>query len=389
MRITDMLQTETPRPALEDRVFEGFVDICPNPVVVDATDVATLFMEMTINNEAGKSADEREEIKTFEAALGTSTGWQVASFFQFDFSTLGCCAPPFENFVIEFDMRQASEDAAKALGQSYDPRDTVDFGKTAASFSTFTREDWINKIQADALYRKQGNDIGGASGPTVRELEDLPFRWMMCVLTWRSEPGYGLRGPLSTWIIPLDDEGKVFIEPDGGRVVDTDKPMRLMHASGLGPHSRDRLRSNSYALSQGWTVLVPALLALNFMHTPRTTKKAEGYHDLVEHEETGRIARKYLERNFRPMVKWHTLDITPLREAVRRAHGGSMPRDFGSLAKALHVVRGHSATYMPNTYFGRQHDRPITVFRPSFRRGDIRAGIIAKEYHLDAGEASA
>lgn len=388
MRITDLLLTETPRPYMDDEPFTDFDVLCPDPVVIDGTDVSALFMEMTMKRDI-TDAEKDEILDMAEAVDNDGVGWQMANFFQFDFSQIGVVAPPFDNFVIEFDQRQAMQTSVTNLGIPRPPNAAaieVAMGRSAASFTTMTREGWESGVL-------KGLNPGGGylpnailDGPTMAELQRLPYRWVYTVVTWRYIPGGGLRGPVSTWIIPLDEEGRLFIDPYHEETNPTSTNRNLFYAMSLGPKSSrgdgegPTGTANQVAICQGWQVILPALLTLSFMHTPRTTKDREGYHDLVEHEVTGRQAKKYLQRHFRPMTKWSVLDIEPLRRAIREANGGSMPRDFAGLNKALHIVRGHTATYMPNTYFGRKHDRPITVFRPSYKRGDAKHGVAQKDY---------
>lgn len=388
MRMTDMLMTETPRPCLGDPPFTEFMSLCPNPVVIDGTDVYALFSQMTMHSEYTKSEEEKEEIWEFEQALGTA-GWQMAQFFQHDFSTMGCVAPPFDNFVIEFNVRDAMDKAMSESGIDLKPTDTLHLGQYAAVFAILEREVWEDVVQADKQTAWARNFI---TGPTLDQMNELPYRWIYTVTTFRKPVGGQVQGPTSTWIIPVDHDGMLFMadtesSPTGGKG-------SVLAAAALGPRPTNSgieagKVSDHYAITQGWQVVLPALLTLSFLHTPKSTKDREGYHDLIPSPEpNARQARKYLERNFVPMVKWHTLDISPLRRAVREAHGGGFPKDWKSLTKALHVVRGHTATYMPNTYFGKKHDRPITVFRPSYKRGDVRAGVVQKEYRVDTGEAS-
>lgn len=385
MRLTDMLQTETPRPCLGDAPFTEFTSLCPNPVVIDATDVYALFMQMTMNSEYDKTEKQREEVSAFEDALGTA-GWQMAQFFQFDFRNIGCVAPPFDNFVIEFDLHEATKSAMTANGMDIKPADLVGLGQYAAAFCILDQQVWNEKVSRGAAAFARNF----VTGPTLREMDDLNFRWIYCITTYRKPVGKGIQGPCATWLIPVDHDGNLYMAENNL----TDGRETVLAAAALGPQPRyndeeERRLCDHYAITQGWQVVLPALLALSFLHTPKTTKDREGYHDLVEAPEpNARMARKYLQRNFVPLVKWHTLDISPLRRAVREAHGGGFPTDWKGLAKALHTVRGHTATYMPNTYFGKKHDRPITVFRPSYRRGDVKAGVVSKEYRLDSGEAS-
>lgn len=374
MRLTDYLLTETPRPALGDKPFTGFADLYPDPTVIDYTDAHSLWMQMTM-------FDEPEfEYSHADGVLGEGTAWQVMQFLNFDFSTIGVVAPPFENFVMEADVRESMEIVGREMGIKFSSNQFLNVGRTACAFTAIDRERWL-----DDIYRERHTLLRNAlHGTDMRTINALPFRWIYMVTTYLYFPGKGMMGPTSTWAIPVDQDGKLFTNSDPHP-----DNQHLVHALCLGPlppgdDADAKSFSDAYAIQQGWAVLLPSLLALSFMHTPRTTKKAEGYHDVHEGEMPGsKVQRKYLERNFRPMTRWSRLDIRPLREAIRSANGGTMPTSIDALKKALHVVRGHSRTYMPNTYFGRKHDRPITVFIPSFRRGDARAGVVQKEYTLN------
>jgi hypothetical protein len=194
-------------------------------------------------------------------------------------------------------------------------------------------------------------------------------------------------GPMSDYFIPVSPEGKPFLrsrkDKDRLPVAEDEEGTLWAIACPCKPRDKwdeeDNLPSRS-AAAQGWQSIVPALLTINFMHTPQGER---GYHNRVEHVPEGRYAKKFLQRNFRPLTRWYTLDIRPMLEAVREANGGANPRTMESFIKALHVVRGHYAHYPPNTYFGRKHEGWITVFRPAYRRGDVKAGVISKDYRID------
>lgn len=384
MRMTDMLLTETPRPILGDKPFTEFINLmCGGtqepPVVIEATDVAALFMEMSTEDVFGHvvTRDNNPEERK------NGTNWQVDQFFAFDFTTLGNVAPPFTSFVIEVDVREAMQRVANSHGIDLEPRQIANVGKTACAFTAVERDRWIEQVHKQASQPRWSQLRNSLKSDDMASMMALPYRWMYVVTTYLYQPGVGLRGPAATWLIPVDADGNLFMYGDVER-----KDPRLIRAFAMGPvptfdDAQGDIESDCWAVTQGWMTVLPALLAVSLLHTPKSTPEREGYHDLLDGEAPPtRMAKKYLQRNFRPMVTWKTIDITPLRKALREAHGGRMPHDWVDFKRALHVVRGHSATYMPNTYFGRKHDRPITVFRPSYRRGDVRAGVVQKEYRV-------
>lgn len=391
MRVTDMLFTDIPRPCLDDKPFTNFAEMFVNPTVIDATSVLCLFHEVTATQYGEKGSSLRRDIAYMEDEIGPGVGWQMAQFFHFDWSTIGCVAPPFREFVIEMDHRVAMEHVAEVMGVKVDKDETLHIGKTAVAFTTWKREDWYDDIER-GLDSKIHSDA-------LAEFRTLAFEWMFVVTVFRYVPGQGLQGPTCTWIIPVDADGRLLIDPraNEGRVKDEvlGECPPMIHAMSLGPWCEEDVdrggyvrkdqysRSTQYAITQGWMCVIPALLALSAMHTPKTKGDKPGLHEVEEGEAPHRkVAKRYLEKNFRPMVRWYTLKIDGLRQALREANGGEMPRNLSDLRLALHSVRGHTRTYMPNTYFGRKHDQPITVFVPAHNRGNPKHGVVQKDYEV-------
>jgi len=85
---------------------------------------------------------------------------------------------------------------------------------------------------------------------------------------------------------------------------------------------------------------------------------------------------KWIRRQKAPTIRYHVLDINPMRE-VLRTEGGS---ETNGLKKALHICRGHFATYTA--------DKPLfgnivgTVWKPAHVRGDIKQGAVVKDYSV-------
>jgi len=85
---------------------------------------------------------------------------------------------------------------------------------------------------------------------------------------------------------------------------------------------------------------------------------------------------KWIRRQKAPTIKYHVLDINPMKE-VLRTEGGS---ETNGLKKALHICRGHFATYTA--------DKPLfgnivgTVWKPAHVRGDIKQGAVVKDYSV-------
>lgn len=363
MRFHDRLMIETPRPYAADKPFTGYADLYEGAVVIDATQAAEVFLATAFADYANEEPD-----------LPTNV-WQAKHFVDLDWrQVIGNIAPPFSRFVIEMDFADASLNFARTLGlPGFTARDTMEMGKVAVAFRAVTYDEW------DAI---DSTDVGEWIGlPTsLREqFADVPdVKWVYCVSTFFAYPGEPLRGPSVIWMIPVTSEGLLCTKASRMAEENWRLPTMIWRTPECTPAAVPKTRIT--ALASGWTGLLPAMMALTFMHTPKGPK---GYHDLFDGEEPNkRLARKHLERNFVPLTRYKVLDITNLRTALRESNGGTEPTSLEGIIKALHVVRGNYATYMPNTYFGRKHDEPITVFRPSHRRGDVKAGVIDKDYAL-------
>ena len=87
---------------------------------------------------------------------------------------------------------------------------------------------------------------------------------------------------------------------------------------------------------------------------------------------------KWLRRMKQPHITYRTLQIEAAKKTLRDV-GKS---DEVGFAKALHLVRGHFATYTA--------DKPLfghtvgTVWKPSHVRGDLKNGAIIKDYSIKA-----
>lgn len=89
--------------------------------------------------------------------------------------------------------------------------------------------------------------------------------------------------------------------------------------------------------------------------------------------------RRKKQRRLRPddTIKWHTVKVRP----QGKRYASSSTQDLPSLT-ALHVVRGHFATYTPEKpLFGKYVG---TYWREAHTRGDIAAGEVAKDYEVAA-----
>lgn len=115
---------------------------------------------------------------------------------------------------------------------------------------------------------------------------------------------------------------------------------------------------------------IPMILALGFLHCKNVVQTiAEPDRDL------NRARRK---AGLKPFVRYRTINIEPMKQ-VLRTEGGI---ETNGLRKALHIARGHFATYTA--------DRPLfgrfvgTVWRPAHTRGTLKQGVVVSDYHVQA-----
>lgn len=385
MRLYDHLMTETPRPMLKDEPFTWYASLYSNATVIDITQVSTMLMGLT-------KFDERvqEDLEDFG---GDAYAWQMAQFFAFDWDTIQNVAPPFDTMCLEFDTFEATRQFTLESGEEWTTelrRKYAHLGKTSVSMYYCPIDSFMSTANGHR-FASQDRDV-----QSIISLPDVA--WIVTATVFHYVPGKGLVGPQATWFIPVSSEGRLYTIPMGqekrpGRGSDG---QRGLHCVLSNPHDGWDDVDEAYTgnvrpgrrvgVVTGWQAIIPSLLAINFMHTPGgiTGEKGadRGYHEKVPGEASLKEQKTFMRRNFTPMTKWYTLDITRLRAALAHANGGKRPDSLTGLKQALHMVRGHYAHYAPNTYFGRKHAEWITVFRPAYAKGDLANGKIDKDYRV-------
>lgn len=120
-------------------------------------------------------------------------------------------------------------------------------------------------------------------------------------------------------------------------------------------------------------MIAPALLAISFLHCRNVTTEVVAP-DLKLNRARSRRAR-------RPLRRYKVLRIEPMTRTLSRE--GSI--EAQGLAKALHICRGHFKTYEERPLFGRLRG---TWFWQDHIRGSIEAGVVEKDYEVDAPAAT-
>ena len=124
---------------------------------------------------------------------------------------------------------------------------------------------------------------------------------------------------------------------------------------------------DQFAMAFVW----PMLLAISLMHCKNVVR--------IDATETEGPPKKWLRRMKQPEIRYHVLNIDPMKE-VLRCEGGI---ETNGLKKALHICRGHFRTYSEESkgMFGRLHG---TFWVPQHARGDKALGEVKKDYNVKA-----
>ena len=111
----------------------------------------------------------------------------------------------------------------------------------------------------------------------------------------------------------------------------------------------------------------PALLALSFCHCKNVRT--------AEVTPPPKLSKAHERRHKKPLVRYHTLEIDPMREILRR-EGGS---DKVGLQQALHICRGHFKDYRESGLFGRNKG---LYWWDQHLRGQAQEGTVLKDYRV-------
>jgi hypothetical protein len=201
--------------------------------------------------------------------------------------------------------------------------------------------------------------------------EALPGRWHVSALLWLDTRP--LARPLPAFLRSgMSDRLRRFYDALGGVLGPVWEVSYWVDRSGsLVPHSA-KVQVHPFGdvkagLIEG--MFTALLLAIGFMHCKNVERR--------EVEQSRWDRREWKRKHGRPLVRYHVLDIDPMRK-VLRTEGKS---DEVGLKKALHICRGHFATYT-DSMFGRPLAEPVTVWRPQHVRGSAKNGAVVKDYNV-------
>lgn len=175
-------------------------------------------------------------------------------------------------------------------------------------------------------------------------------RWQLRAVCYADSGSQGLIGPAGEMTLTLDSQGMVKWEPyfgtfHGGE--EDDWTMRVKYVA----------RACTFS----------CLLAVSFMNCKNVS--------LVIHEPPPKLSRAHQKRHGKPLVRFHTLDIQPMREILRTE---GRAEEVG-LKRSLHLCRGHFKDYREGGLFGKHHG--LYWWEPHVR-GSLSEGIVAKDYRV-------
>ena len=127
--------------------------------------------------------------------------------------------------------------------------------------------------------------------------------------------------------------------------------------------------------------MAPFYQALAFMHCKNMRFQKE--------EPAEKLSKKWQRKTGKPLLKWNTLIIDPLRDTLSRDRRGNTP----SGPSSLHIARGHFAEYGPEfkkpdgsskgLLFGKYAGR---FWVSQHTRGTTEAGVVQHDYEVKADE---
>lgn len=175
-------------------------------------------------------------------------------------------------------------------------------------------------------------------------------------LSMKGPPGEGVV-PFGTLVMLVDERG--CIAPDSAKTV---LPYRVSEtieegdASALG------------AVVNG--LILPCHFAIGFLNCKNV---------IVEQRQApAALSKSFQKKNGKPLLRYHTLEIEPMRKVLEGEGGISR----NGLGKALHICRGHFATYTEDKpLFGRVTG---TFWKSSHVRGDLKHGAVVTDYKVMA-----
>lgn len=168
--------------------------------------------------------------------------------------------------------------------------------------------------------------------------------------------------------ISFSDRFVFGVRPDGRAIVGKRATLYVAMSETDGDRARmSRVVEDARAI---WRLLAPNV---SLMHCKNV--------ELVERDPYAGLPKSLRKHGKRPLVRYHTLEIEPMRK-VLRDEGGMGPNGEG-LKQALHICRGHFKDYRQRGLFGKLKG---LYWWDQHARGDVEQGVVEKDYAVKAPE---
>jgi len=195
---------------------------------------------------------------------------------------------------------------------------------------------------------------------TIMKLDgyDRSPRWLLTLLLFLEREKGKPFGPVTEHYAGLAEDGTWFRHDDG-------KVFWAGHLAGLdkAPYDVQQQAGDYYA-----QFCFPALLTISFLHCRNIEIRPVAPSD--------KRSRSYRKKHGKELVRYHVLDIKPIRRLIDSYRRG----DRSDLRRALHICRGHFKTFSPDAPL---LGRAVGTFwwGPQIR-GSREDGIVLKDYRV-------
>jgi hypothetical protein len=193
------------------------------------------------------------------------------------------------------------------------------------------------------------------------EGDDGKPRWLLTFTTFMERQKGKPFGPVSHNVAGLAEDGTWFRHADGktwwgGRLTQFEKEPPDDVTQEWGDNTAQ--------------MLFPALLTLSFLHCKNVT--------IENITPPTKVSRAYHKKHGRNLLRYHVLDIKPMRKVLDRFRTGRSDE----LRHALHICRGHFKTFTADApLLGRATG---TFWWAAQVRGSKTDGVVLKDYRVEA-----
>lgn len=287
--------------------------------------VSKMMGKSLLNDIVAKETFDFKQLSNVPVIVGDDVGTYVASLPKGTHmeDVVASMAPPFDKFFIEF-QNVPNDDVLHAWGAFVESIDDPD------------------KIQ----------QFEGDSGKP---------RWVINLDSFLEREKSKPFGPVASHILGLAEDGTWFRHGNGGVWW------------GGGPVALSKEPPEQIAQEWGDFVaqlMFPVLLTISFMHCKNV--------ELRPVTPPEKLSRKYEKKHGHGLVRYHVLEIEPIRRILDKYRRGAP----GDLRRALHICRGHFKTFSPDAPLMGRHVG--TYWWEPHVRGLKEAGIVLKDYRVRA-----